>query len=107
MRIAIRLGICFTALLYFTNIPLSAILSAPHVGETWFSVLLSGRPQKELVWGVVQAVLGILLDLYIFILPIPTILKLALSTKKKIQLLAVFTTALVSVPLLLLVINFC
>ncbi|TVY80891.1 hypothetical protein LSUE1_G004336 [Lachnellula suecica] len=97
MRIAIRVGIVFTGLLYFTNIPLSAILSAPHIGETWGSVLLSGRPQKELIWGVVQSTLGILLDLYIFILPIPVILKLHLSTKKKIQLLVVFTTALVGV----------
>lgn len=95
MRIAIRFGIGFAGLLYFTSIPLAAIMSAPHVGETWASVLLSGRPQKELIWGVVQAALSILLDLFIFILPIPVILRLNLSTRKKIQILAVFTTALV------------
>lgn len=94
MRIAITAGIIFSALLYFINIPTSALLSAPHVGETWASVLTSGRPQKNLIWGVVQAALSILLDLYIFILPIPVILRLHLSTKKKIQLVAVFTTAL-------------
>ena len=95
MRIAIRVGIISSALLYITNIPLSATLSAPRVGETWASVLISGRPQKELIWGVVQSACGIVLDLFIFILPIPVILRLQLSTKKKIQLLAVFTTALV------------
>lgn len=95
MRIAITAGITFCGLLYFINIPISALLSAPHVGETWAGVLTSGRPQKNLLWGVVQAALSILLDLYIFILPIPVILRLHLSTKKKIQLIAVFTTALV------------
>ncbi|KAK7987374.1 C2H2 type zinc finger domain protein [Apiospora arundinis] len=94
---AIRFGIAFTALLYFTNIPMSAILSAPHVGETWTSVLFSGRPQKDLIWGVVQSSLGIILDLFIFVLPIPVIMRLQLSTKRKIQILAVFTTALVVV----------
>jgi hypothetical protein len=94
MRMAIRIGIISAGLLYFTNIPLSAVLSAPHVGEPWLYVLFSGRPEKELVWGVVQAAIGIVLDLFIFILPIPAIMSLHLSTKKKIQLLAVFTTAL-------------
>ena len=94
MRIAIWVAVVFAGVLYLTNIPLAAILSAPHVGETWQSVLFSGRPQKELVWGVVQALLGIVLDLYIFFLPIPLILRLQLSKKRKIQILAVFTTAL-------------
>ncbi|KAI0096832.1 hypothetical protein F4776DRAFT_658568 [Hypoxylon sp. NC0597] len=65
--------------------------------KTWASVLLSGRPQKELIWGVVQSAVGTVLDLFIFILPIPIIMRLQLSTKKKVQLLAVFTTALVGV----------
>lgn len=95
MRIAITAGITFCGLLYFVTIPMSALLSAPHVGETWASVLTSGRPQKNLLWGVVQAALSILLDLFIFILPIPVILRLHLSTQKKVQLIAVFTTALV------------
>lgn len=95
MRIAIRFGIVFAALLYFVNIPISAILSAPRVGDTWTSVLYSGRPQKELIWGVVQSALSIALDLFIFILPIPVILKLHLSGKKRIQVVAVFAIALV------------
>lgn len=95
MRIAIRFGIVFAALLYFTNIPISAILSAPRVGDSWASVLFSGRPQKDLVWGVVQSALSIVLDLFIFILPIPLVLKLHLSRRKKFQILTVFATALV------------
>ncbi|KAF7867295.1 hypothetical protein EAF04_005378 [Stromatinia cepivora] len=97
MRIAIQVGIGFAGLLYFTNIPLSALLSAPRVGETWASVLFSGRPQKELIWAVVQSALGIVLDLFIFILPIPVILRLNLSRRKKIQIMIVFTAALVGV----------
>ncbi|KAI5855028.1 hypothetical protein GGS23DRAFT_470600 [Durotheca rogersii] len=97
MRMAIRVGIVFSGLIYFTNIPTSAVLSAPHVGETWASVLLSGRPERDLIWGVVQSALGIILDLFIFFLPVPVIMSLNLSTKKKIQILAVFTTAAVGV----------
>ncbi|KUI58462.1 hypothetical protein VP1G_05744 [Cytospora mali] len=95
MRIAIRFGIVFSGLLYFTNIPVSSIMSAPHVGETWTSVLFSGRPQKSLIWGTVQSAFSIMLDLFIFILPIPAVVRLHLSTRKKLQLLVVFTTAVV------------
>ncbi|KAI9167950.1 Cholesterol 7-alpha-monooxygenase [Paramyrothecium foliicola] len=97
MRMSVIGGIIFTGLLYFTSIPTSALLSAPRIGETWASVLTSGRPEKALLWGVVQAALAILLDLFIFALPIPSILRLNLSTKRKVQLLCVFITALVGV----------
>ncbi|EDO01614.1 predicted protein [Sclerotinia sclerotiorum 1980 UF-70] len=62
-------------------------------GRNVASVLFTDRPQKELIWGVVQAALGIVLDLFIFILPIPVILRLKLSRRKQIQILIVFSTA--------------
>ncbi|KAJ2987815.1 hypothetical protein NUW58_g4304 [Xylaria curta] len=93
-RIAILYGIIFTALLYiFVNITLSAIFTAPHAGETWAGILMYKDPRKQLIWGIVQSVLGTGLDLFIFLLPIPIILKLHLSTNGKIQLLAVFAIA--------------
>ncbi|RYC55847.1 hypothetical protein CHU98_g10372 [Xylaria longipes] len=93
---AICCGIAFAAFLYIIiNIPLCAILNAPRVGETWGSVITSGRPQKVVVWGIVQSVLAIGLDLFIFILLISIVMKLHLSMKKKIRLLAVVTVAAV------------
>ncbi|TGJ87202.1 hypothetical protein E0Z10_g1536 [Xylaria hypoxylon] len=69
----------------------------PHVGETWAGTLVGRNTEPEVIWGIVQAVLGTGLDLFIFILLIPGIMKLHLPTKKKIQVLAVFTTASVGV----------
>ncbi|KAI0196387.1 hypothetical protein F4808DRAFT_439918 [Astrocystis sublimbata] len=98
MRIAIRGGIIFTALLYIIiNIPLGAILNAPRAGRSWTTVITEGHSVKVLIWGVIQSVLAIGLDLFIFILPIPVIMKLHLSTRKKVRLIAVFTTALIGV----------
>lgn len=94
MRVAIRIGIAVTVLITLAFIPVNAVLLAPRVGETWTHVLLSGRPNNWLIWGIGQATAGMLLDLFIFVLPIPAIMKLQLSTKKKIQLIAVFITAL-------------
>lgn len=94
MRIAIRFGIGFAMFLSLGSIAAASALATPRNGEKWRSVIGSHLISKELIWGCVQAALGIVLDLFIFILPIPVILRLNLSTKKKAQLLAVFTTAL-------------
>ena len=45
-----------------------------------------------MVVGVVQGPLNVLEDLYIFILPIPTVLGLKLANRKKIGLILVFMT---------------
>lgn len=95
LRLAIRYGIIFAALLYIiVNIPLCAISNAPRLGETWDSVNILGRAEKVVVWAVVQSVLAVGLDLFISILPISLIIKLRLSTPKRIRLLAFFTIAL-------------
>lgn len=95
MRITIRFGITFALLLPLISIAAAAAFATPSKGAPWSSVFSGDRIYKELIWSVISAALSIVLDLLIFILPIPVILRLNLSTGKKVQLLAVFTTALV------------
>ncbi|KAI0100870.1 hypothetical protein GGR51DRAFT_531253 [Nemania sp. FL0031] len=97
MRIAIYIGLISTFLVYFPSIPLSAYYDAPHIGQRWEDLLTNESPFKLIYWGVVQGSLSVLLDLYIFILPLPTLAKLNISSSKKKQLVAVFTTALLGV----------
>jgi hypothetical protein len=99
MRIAIWCGLLFTFGIYFPSIPLSAIYEAPRVGHTWEELLLSlATPHKNdhtlVYWGVAQGASSVLLDLYIFILPLPLLARLNLPLKSRIQLIAVFGTAL-------------
>jgi len=44
-------------------------------------------------WGVGQGAVGTAIDIYIFT-PLPTIAGLNLSTKKRVQLMAIFFTAI-------------
>ncbi|KAH7304303.1 hypothetical protein B0I35DRAFT_454804 [Stachybotrys elegans] len=88
MRIAINIGLVFTLLLYLPNIPLAAIFSAPRVGETWESMLTAGRSRRLIIWGIIQSALSIVLDIYIFIMPLPTIIHLNMPLSKRLQLLA-------------------
>ncbi|KAI1076615.1 hypothetical protein F5B20DRAFT_554857 [Whalleya microplaca] len=50
-----------------------------------------------LYWAVAQATVGTILDIYIFILPLPIIYRLNLSNKRKIQLMALFFVGLLGV----------
>ncbi|KAH2661681.1 hypothetical protein KXV32_000420 [Aspergillus fumigatus] len=78
MKYAIRFGLLFTFLLYWPGVGLESYFAAPHVGETWEDLLVNHRPVKLIYWGIVQGTLSVILDIYIFILPLPLLAKLQL-----------------------------
>ncbi|KAK8015472.1 hypothetical protein PG990_008768 [Apiospora arundinis] len=65
----------------------------PLAGETWASLAMDGRPQKISIYAPIHGVGSIVLDTYIFIIPILVLRKLQVNQKKKLQLLGVFTVA--------------
>jgi hypothetical protein len=93
MQIAIRIGLVADFLIHFTSIPVEAYFNAPAPGELWDNLMLSGKPERAIYWGIVQSVLSMILDLYIFIIPLPIIARLTLSPTKRIKVIAVFSTA--------------
>jgi hypothetical protein len=94
MRNAVNLGLIFTGVLYIPNIPLAAVFEAPAAGDSWQSMLTTTKSHKMVYWGLVQSSLTVLLDIYIFVLPLPTIAKLQMPLGRRVQILGVFTTAL-------------
>lgn len=97
MRLAIYIGITVNFLKYFTSAATMTWDSVPHVGQTWDDVVIDAAfhpPLFRLKWSVAQAAIGTVLDIYIFILPLPTISRLNLSRRRRIQLLLVFFTAI-------------
>ena len=102
MRVQIIGGMIFTGLVYWTGVITTPILCAPYVGETWDPLAgapITRRCHKNIYWGIVQGACAVLIDIHIFMLPIPPIIRLQLARKRKYQVLAVFMTALLCVPL--------
>ncbi|TVY48328.1 hypothetical protein LOCC1_G001473 [Lachnellula occidentalis] len=97
MRISINLGLFLTFLLYLPNIPIAALYQAPRWGDPWTSMLTSTRPQKIIIWGIIQSAISIVLDLYIFTLPLSTIARLNIPFNRRLQIIGVFATALIGV----------
>ncbi|KAJ4408212.1 hypothetical protein N0V82_009755 [Gnomoniopsis sp. IMI 355080] len=96
-RIAVYAGLVLTFVTYFPSVPLEAYYAAPHVGQTWSDLLVNGAPEKLIYWGMVQGSLAVVVDLYLFVLPLPVIMRLHLSTGKRLGLATVFATALMGV----------
>lgn len=96
MRIAIWVGLAFNFLIYFAGIAVATYYETPHAGEVWVDTL-DGRTLIPLPWWQAQSALCIVLDIYIFILPLPALLKLQLPTRNHIALIAVFSIALLYV----------
>jgi hypothetical protein len=93
MQYLIYGGIAFTFCIYFPSIPLTAWFCAPHVGHAW-SAAAGAKCPDILPWVVAQAVLTVVLDAFIFLLPMPILFKLNLTNRRKLGVLSVFATAI-------------
>lgn len=93
MQFLIYGGIAFAFCIYFPSIPLAAWFCAPHVGQAWGPQAGKNCPDL-LPWILTQAVLSLFLDLYIFVIPMPTLMKLNLPKGRKFGVLSVFATAI-------------
>ncbi|RYP91920.1 hypothetical protein DL770_001980 [Monosporascus sp. CRB-9-2] len=107
MRIAIYVGLAFTVLAYWPNLILVPIFSVPYAGETWDGMVTNPRVHKMTPVGTEQGVLAVLLDLYIFVLPMPILASLNMNTTKRLHLIGVFGTALAIVEVYVALIVAC
>ena len=89
-RIAINLGIAVNGLFYVATVVYFLSLCIPKPGGSW-SLTKCGRTVKM---PNIQCAFGLASDLYIFILPLPVLLKMQMPLKKKIGVVATFSTGL-------------
>lgn len=97
MRLAIWFGLSFNFAISGTGLVIRTYSSAPHIGQTWNDVIVSQLINYDptvMPWAMVSAAANTVLDLYIFILPLPLISKLNLPLRKRIRVAFVFLTAL-------------
>ena len=94
MRYSVYLGLFWNFLLYWSSIPLAIHFCTPKTGQPWNPVTLANSCVKLTTYTVVQGVLSVALDFYIFFLPVPIVLKLQMSLKRRLSILGIFGTAI-------------
>lgn len=93
MRNAIRIGHTFNFLIYAVGVAITIVYETPRIGESW-TAILDGRTLIPLKWWQAQSALTIALDVYIFILPLPSLWRLQFPIRRRVPVMAVFSLAL-------------
>lgn len=97
MKYSIYLGITISGLFYFSLMTALLILCVPRDGQSqasYLSAIASPRCARSKTINLVGGVLNIVTDFYILVLPMPAVLSLQLSARKKIGVGAIFLTGL-------------
>ncbi|KAL8793398.1 MAG: hypothetical protein Q9195_003984 [Heterodermia aff. obscurata] len=94
MRIAIWIGLAVNLMIFCPSVVVATYYQTPRSGETWVSVIEDDRQRIAVRWWQAQSALSAILDMYTFILPLPAIFELNLSTRKRISIITVFSLAL-------------
>lgn len=93
IRIGAKVGIVLALIAYFVPTLVLSYFDAPHAGQTWNDLLINGMPEKGIPGGVTVGCLSVLVDIYVFVLPMPTLFRLKMAFSKRVQLVALFGTA--------------
>lgn len=92
VRISVWIGATISALFYFAVSITAFILNSPWPGESILEDVLSWHYLKFSGFSIPTGVIGMLVDWYLLILPIPAVLSLQMSIAKKLGVLIVFMT---------------
>jgi hypothetical protein len=100
-RVATAVGIFITTSLFILEFILATYSQTPPPGKSWrdSKVIPGNNKGKDgVVWGVIAVGAGsVFLDVFIFFLPLPILARLNMSKSKRLQLVAVFGTAIMYV----------
>lgn len=94
---SIRFGLAWCFLIYLNNILMPTYFCAPRIGERWGSSTCSERCSRFVIYAMILSAFSLALDLYIFILPVPMILRLQMSRKRRVSILGIFGTAFLGI----------
>ena len=86
------IGASISVTFYVAVTIIAFALNSPWPGESFLEGILSWRHHEFLQFSIPTGVIGMLVDLYLLILPIPVVLGMQISTVKKLGVLIVFMT---------------
>ena len=89
-RYAIHFGIFANFVFYLLTTIFLGVWYIPRPGETWLESSRAPRSRQARNIDYPQGIFGVISDLYIFFLPMPTVAKLNLPYRKKLGVAAIF-----------------
>lgn len=93
-KIAIHIGMGITSCFYPAMLIVGLVLCTPKPKQSWTSMNYRERCSRDKALAEIFGAFSLVSDLYIFILPLPVLRRLNISSKKKIGVTATFLTGL-------------
>ncbi|KAL9060033.1 MAG: hypothetical protein Q9162_000883 [Coniocarpon cinnabarinum] len=94
LRIEVYLGGTIACIFYGTLTIYQLVVQTPRNGVTWPEWEFGPEQPKVQHVSLPTGVFGVIMDVFLLVLPIPAVLKLQMPTKKKVGVLCVFATGL-------------
>ena len=92
IRISALLGAIFTTLFYLGMTVCLFIFATPRRGESWLSHNFTRGEDLNIHYSVPQSGVGLVIDIYILILPIVAVSELQMATRRKVGIILIFAT---------------
>ena len=94
LKISAYIGGVFVILFYGSITVCLFISATPGRHETWTEQVQSPRQRLGLALGLAQACFGLVIDLYILVLPILGVTRLQMPTRRKVGIILIFMSAI-------------
>ncbi|KAH8667571.1 hypothetical protein BGZ60DRAFT_409543 [Tricladium varicosporioides] len=94
LRVCTWFGLVFTTVTYGVLTTCVFVFATPRKGESWLAHQTTKNEKRTLAMSVPQSIIGLVIDLYILMIPIIGIYGLRMSTKRKIGLMLIFLSGL-------------
>ncbi|KAL8825470.1 MAG: hypothetical protein Q9170_007775, partial [Blastenia crenularia] len=92
VRIAVWIGLSISTVFYVVVSIAALLLESPWPGESFLDDILSTHYLFFANFSIPVGVVGMLVDWYLFIIPVPAVWGLHMSSTKKLGLLVIFMT---------------
>ena len=90
LRISVFIGATLTGAFYGAAGVTQTVFGTPSRGETWTSRYFSPEEKKLLIMSMPMASVGLVIDLFILVIPIVAVLGLQIPTSRRIGVLCIF-----------------
>ena len=84
VRLTVWLGVIFNSILYGSMIGIAIYEMLPHLDEQWNSAVANAQGKYFNIPFICIGIFAVIIDLYIFVLPIALIANLRLRFQKKV-----------------------
>ncbi len=98
LRLCIYSGAILSTVVYWSVSIALFVLASPTPGETWAEKAVLSQTQYSTKANTAIAAGGLLVDIWLFIIPLVGIYKLQLHRTRKLGLIIMFSTGLMLVP---------